>query len=76
MRRKLFFSSAGVWRGEEAVRQLLIVVEGFAFIALLLSAILLGVYAVGRMALAVTRFLPMIGKRHRHDDWDKLNRTR
>jgi hypothetical protein len=58
------------------LRQLLIVVEGFGFIALLLGAIVLGVYAVGWMALAVTSLLPLIGKRHRHDEWDKLNRSR
>ena len=58
------------------MRQPLIVVGGLAFIALLLGVIVLGVYVVGWMALMAVRFLPMIGKRHRHDDWDKLNRTR
>lgn len=58
------------------MRELLIVVSGFAFIALLLGVVLLVVYAVGWIALALTSFLPMIGKRHRHADWDKLNRTR
>jgi len=58
------------------VRPLLIVVGGLAFIALLLGVILLGVYVVGWIAMMAVRFLPMIGKRHRHDDWDKLNRTR
>jgi hypothetical protein len=57
------------------VRQLLIVIGGLSFIALLLGVILLGVYMVGWIALMAVRFLPMIGKRHRHDDWDKLNRT-
>ena len=56
------------------MRQLSIVVGGFAFIALLLGVIALGVYVVGWIALAVTSFFPMIGKRHRHDEWDKLNR--
>ena len=59
----------------ERVRQLLIVVSGFGFIALLLGVVLVGVYAIGRMALMVTSVLPMIGKRHRHDEWDELNRT-
>ena len=58
------------------MRPLLIVVGGLAFIALLLGVILLGVYVVGWIAMMAVRFLPMIGKRHRHDDWDKLNRTR
>jgi hypothetical protein len=58
------------------VRQFLIVASGFAFIAPLLGVVLLIVYAVGWVALALTSFLPMIGTRHRHADWDKLNRTR
>ena len=58
------------------MRPFLIVVGGFAFIALLLAVVVLGVYVVGWIALAVTRVFPMIGKRHRHDDWDKLNRNR
>jgi len=57
------------------VRPFLIVVGGFAFIALLLAVVVLGVYVVGWIALAVTSVFPLIGKRHRHDDWDKLNRN-
>jgi hypothetical protein len=58
------------------VRQLLIVISGVVFIALLLGMIVFGVYAVGWIVLVATRFLPMIGKRHRHDEWDRLNRDR
>jgi hypothetical protein len=58
------------------VRQLLIVIGGFTFIALMLGAVVLGVYAVGWIALVATRFIPMIGKRHRHAEWEKLNRDR
>ena len=58
------------------MRQVLIVVGGFGFIALLLGVVVLGVYTVGWIALAATSFLPMIGKRHRHDEWDKLNRNK
>jgi hypothetical protein len=57
------------------VRELLIVVEGFAFIALLLGVVVFGAYVVGWTALALTSFFPMIGKRHRHADWNKLNRN-
>jgi hypothetical protein len=54
------------------MRRLLIVVGGFSFIALLVADFVMGVCAVGWMALVATRF-PLIGERHRHDDWDKLN---
>ncbi len=57
------------------MRELLIVMGGLAFIALLLGVILLGVYMVWWIAMMAVRFLPMIGRRHRHDDWDRLNRT-
>ena len=56
------------------MKEFLIVAEGLGFIALLLSVIVLGVYSVGWLALAATSFFPMIGKRHRHDDWEEMNR--
>jgi hypothetical protein len=41
----------------------------------LLGVVVFGAYVVGWTALALTSFFPMIGKRHRHADWNKLNRN-
>jgi hypothetical protein len=32
------------------------------------------VYALGWFTLALVRFIPLIGRKHRHADWDRLNR--
>ena len=38
---------------------------------IVLAAIL---YAFMWVTLCVVRFLPLIGRRHRHADWDRLNK--
>jgi hypothetical protein len=40
-------------------------------VPIVLTAVL---YGFMRMVVYLTRFIPMIGRKHRHADWDRLNR--
>ena len=42
----------------------------------LVMPVLLGasVYALGWVTLCFVRLVPLIGRRHRHDRWDELNK--
>jgi hypothetical protein len=33
-------------------------------------------YAFGWIILCFVRLIPLIGRKHRHSDWDRLNRPR
>lgn len=35
---------------------------------------LASVYALGWVTLCLVRFVPLIGRKYRHDRWDELNR--
>jgi hypothetical protein len=39
-------------------------------VPVLLSA---GLYALGGMVLRIVRVIPLIGRKHRHPDWNRLN---
>ena len=47
---------------------------GFAIIAALIAAQLLALYLISRVVLIAVSFVPMIGRKHRHKDWDTINR--
>ena len=32
------------------------------------------VYGLGWLTLFLVRFIPLIGRKHRHSDWDRLNK--
>ena len=43
-------------------------------IAALLALNALALYAAYRLVIVAVSFIPAIGKKHRHGDWDRLNR--
>ena len=47
---------------------------GIAIIAALLALLVLALYVIWWIVLRIVAFLPMIGNRHRHRDWDRLNK--
>lgn len=51
--------------------QILIAVLGIASL-LMLNA--LAFYVIYRIVMMTVSFIPAIGKKHRHRDWDRLNR--
>ena len=60
------------WAG---VRSLLQLLGGFATIAGILAALAVAGYVMWWLALIAIARLPMIGRRHRHRDWERLNRS-
>ena len=48
---------------------------GLAIIAAIMGALALAGYVMWWVALVVVAKLPMIGRRHRHKDWERLNRS-
>ena len=47
---------------------------GLAMIAALMAVQLLALYLISRLVLMAVSFVPMIGRKHRHKDWDRRNR--
>jgi hypothetical protein len=47
---------------------------GVAVIALLLGAMALALYLIWWFVMLIVSFIPMVGKRHKHADWERLNR--
>ena len=58
------------------MRVLQILVGGIVFVGGILAVAGLAIYALWWVSLVAIRKVPMIGKRHRHADWDRLNRPR
>jgi hypothetical protein len=56
------------------MRTVLQSISGIALIAALLALNALALYAIWWIAMIVVGFVPMIGTRHRHRHWDRLNR--
>ena len=52
----------------------LVVIGGLAFIAFLLGVLAITFYLIWWVVMIAVSFIPMIGKRHRHRDWDRANR--
>jgi apolipoprotein N-acyltransferase len=57
------------------MRSVLQLLGGFAIIAGLMAALAIAGYVMWWLALLAVAKLPMIGRRHRHKDWDRLNRS-
>jgi hypothetical protein len=49
-------------------------VYAFAAIAGLVAVQVAALYAIWWLVLLVFRFIPLAGKRHRHEAWQRLNR--
>jgi hypothetical protein len=47
---------------------------GLIFVGGILAVAGIAIYALWWITLMAIRRVPMIGKRHRHTDWDRLNR--
>jgi hypothetical protein len=47
---------------------------GFAIIAAIMGALAAAGYVMWWLSLIAIAKLPMIGRRHRHQDWERLNR--
>jgi hypothetical protein len=47
---------------------------GFVAIAGLLALLALALYVIWWIVMAVVSFLRIIGKKHKHRDWDQLQR--
>ena len=57
------------------MRSLLQLLGGFAIIAAIMAALAVAGYVMWWLALLAVAKLPMIGRRHRHKDWERLNRS-
>jgi len=57
------------------VRSLLQLLGGFAVIAAIMTALAVAGYVMWWLALIAIARLPVIGRRHRHEDWERLNRS-
>jgi hypothetical protein len=55
------------------VTEFLQLAAGVVFIAGLIAVQLLALYVLARIVLIAISYVPMIGKRHRHADWERLN---
>jgi hypothetical protein len=49
-------------------------IGGLAMIAGLLALNALALHLIWWVAMIAVSFVPMIGKKHRHRDWERLNR--
>jgi hypothetical protein len=50
------------------------ILGGFIGIAGLLALLALALYAVWWIVMIVVSFLPVLGKKHKHADWDDLQK--
>lgn len=56
------------------MKALQVLVGGIAFVGGILAVAGMAIYALWWLTLVAIRRVPMIGKRHRHTDWERLNR--
>jgi hypothetical protein len=45
-----------------------------AWLLILPLILVAGLYALSWAVLCLVRFIPLIGRKHRHADWDQLNK--
>jgi hypothetical protein len=57
------------------VRSAVQLLGGFAIIAAIMGTLAVAGYVMWWLALIAIARLPMIGRRHRHQDWERLNRS-
>ena len=48
-------------------------VVGFVSIAVLLVIAAAALYACWWLVMLAVRYLPIVGRRHKHADWDRMN---
>jgi hypothetical protein len=48
-------------------------VYGLAIIAGLMAVQAAALYAIGWLVLLIFRYVPLVGKKHRHEHWQRLN---
>ena len=53
---------------------MLVLLGGVAMIAGIIGAVLAGLYLAWWLVLLASRRVPIVGRRHRHGAWDRLNR--
>lgn len=58
------------------MRPILQLLSGFVGIAGLLTLLALAFYVTWRLALFIASFLPIIGRRHKHAEWEQLQKFR
>jgi hypothetical protein len=56
------------------VRTLQVVVGGIFLVGGILAVTSAAIYFLWWLSVIAIRRIPMIGKRHRHGDWERLNR--
>ena len=56
------------------IKATLQLIAGLGFIVVLLALNALALYLIWWFAMIVVSFVPMIGKKHRHSEWERLNR--
>ena len=56
------------------MRAVLQLAHGFALIAGLLAIQFALLYAIWWLVLVVVSYVPIIGRKHKHPNWDRLNR--
>ena len=57
------------------MRSVLQLLGGFAIIAAIMGTLAVAGYVMWWFALIAVVKVPMIGRRHRHPDWERLNRS-
>jgi hypothetical protein len=60
--------------GMSSAAKVLYFVSALAWTVALIAVQLLAFYFVARLFLYAISFVPMIGRKHRHQNWDELNR--
>jgi len=45
-----------------------------AWLLILPLLLVAGVYGLCWVALCLVRFIPLVGRKHRHSDWERLNK--
>jgi hypothetical protein len=56
------------------VRVVLQLLGGIVGIAALLALLALALYLLWRLAMVVVSFIPTIGKKHKHAEWERLQK--
>ena len=54
--------------------KLLYFLMGLVMIAGLIAVQLLALWLLARVVLYAVSFVPLVGRKHRHNEWDDLNR--
>jgi hypothetical protein len=61
-------------RQPKTVKALQVLVGGIVLVGSIMVVAGLAIYVLWWVSLIAIRPIPMIGRRHRHTEWDRLNR--